>query len=102
MALRCALRDEQPSRDLTVGQSLGDEVCNFALAPCEIRRGQMFTPTQPAAWRFVDTAGELKKSVSKPVPASVLLGMRVARVLSSLRSNRAACSLARGDRRTLT
>jgi len=48
VALRCAFRDEQPSGDLAVGQSLGDEVCYFALAPCEIRRGQMFTPTQPA------------------------------------------------------
>ena len=49
MALRRALGDKEPSGDLAVGQSLGDEVGDFSLAAREIRCGQMFTPFQSAA-----------------------------------------------------
>jgi hypothetical protein len=38
MALRRALRDEQPSRDLPVGQPLSDQICHLALAAGETGR----------------------------------------------------------------
>ena len=65
----------------------------FGVAKCSPRSNWQRSVSGPSLRK--------KKPVSKPVPTSVLLGMRVARALPSLRSNRAA-GFGNGDRRTPT